>query len=136
MRKRNRQKIKTIDFCPKIDADIARNFYSENGKLENWRNFKRGRKPFVRNYLLCKQNNICPVCGKTLDEDTATLHHVDYMFLCLHSEKILHGEMCEICKTEHCHSFLQCTNKMIMVHTGCHFQIHKREIIKKKQLKK
>jgi hypothetical protein len=105
-------------------------------ELKKWSNFKIIQKSdFIQNELRKKQNNICPVCNKVLENDKTVIHHLNYKQLCLSSERIYVNKPTN--KSPHrkipipdcgnCVETSNCLKKIVLIHISCHIKIHASE---------
>ena len=142
-------KLKYKDYFPINDSkELRETSYSGLNEMQQkkWRNFKIiTRSNFIKNKLLENQSNNCPICSKTLINKKTVIHHVDYKQLCNFKEvhrinvptekkpfRIINIPKCDLC-----FSYEKCLKKVYLIHTSCHFILHKMEgRIEKTELEK
>jgi hypothetical protein len=130
-------KLKDIsqELIPSMSSDEARKYF----ELENWKMFaqKIQRHPYVRQFIINRDKNICQCCHANIDS-TFQLHHIDYYHACkfgkriktisstiVRHNRILSLPDCEACHREKSEYFLQCTDRVELVHGICNMLIDK-----------
>lgn len=104
-----------------------------------WRNFSSRicRHPFVRRTLFERSYGDCRWCGHLLVGNTV-VHHIDYNHSCS-SDRFIRIDSttakrpertskvpdCERCHRDDPMSFDACMCRIVLVHVGCHFEIHR-----------
>lgn len=122
------------------------------GESSEKRNFtsRVRRNPFMRESVLKYQKYKCWFCNEEIyNKEQMVLHHLTYDWCCYTTETVkLHSPSvkrpsrvskvpdCELCFKENKDRFCSCKDKLVAVHEGCHFLIHKDEIFKKRGLDK
>jgi len=119
-------------------SELQETTYSNLNKHEfkRWNNFKIiMRSDVIIDSLLHSQSNICPVCSKYLNDENKVVHHIDYERLCdfedthhiispthKNPDRKLKAPKCDVCLSRRL-----CLNKVVLIHSSCHFILHKME---------
>ncbi|TYB74060.1 hypothetical protein [Bizionia myxarmorum] len=107
-----------------------------DAEIKRWNNFKIiTRSKTLSNSLLENQSNICPICSKYLNNENKVIHHIDYERLCdfednysqvvptlKNPDRKLKVPKCDICPNREL-----CLSKVVLIHSRCHFILHKME---------
>ena len=110
-------------------------FLSDSDK-KKWNNFKNRivRSNFIKDELKQRQNNICPICSKFLNNNIV-VHHTNYDNLCVSENYIKQksptpkkpNREINIPKCNTCKNIKPCTEKLVLIHHVCHMILHKQE---------
>lgn len=119
-------------------AELQETTYSKlnDTEIKRWYNFKIiTRSKFISDSLLENQSNICPICSKYLNKENKVIHHIDYERLCdfednyskivptlKNPDRKLKIPKCDICPNREL-----CLSKVVLIHSRCHFILHKME---------
>lgn len=97
-----------------------------------WKAFseKICKNVFVKQYLSIKQNEVCAVCKRSMNNNTV-IHHVDYDWNCSFCNSKLEWRIpntrtqpnCELCFNEHREWFDACVSRLKLLHNSCHYYI-------------
>ena len=132
-------------FAAPIPMDeIKRKYENDPESKFKWMCFSNylRKNPFCREFLRNRQNGLCPVCRKPLDDEKTWMHFLDCDCLCTFTnsekqlisisypskrdqnrrEKVPNCEMCMLKKPE---QFDKCMSKYILVHGPCNELIFK-----------
>jgi hypothetical protein len=116
---------------PDLTRSQAREKFINN--LEAWKNFAQRitKNPFVKNFLLERDGNRCSWC-KCVLQQYKIIHHTTYEHICTYNKVIRISAPtlgqpyktrlvadCKSCKEQSKEKFLECTNKLVLVHGMC-----------------
>ena len=97
-----------------------------------WKAFseKICKNDFVKQYLSFKQNGVCAVCKRSMNNNTV-IHHVDYDWNCSFCKSKLEWRIpntrtqpnCELCFNAHRAWFDACVSRLALLHSSCHYYI-------------
>ncbi|OZU87207.1 hypothetical protein CIL03_18110 [Virgibacillus indicus] len=111
---------------------------------EEWKMFARKiqKNPFVKNFLLNRENHKCAWCGWNIDNKFVA-HHIDYDHVCefkvmreypnptvKRPKRVVRVPDCERCCIANPNLFSDCMSKLTPVHQLCNFNIAKHVIEK------
>jgi len=128
--------MKKIDLIPKMAKVEARLKYKDAGEPMYHRRFASHilKNPYVKSYLLERQDHLCPWCRKPIDEnkDYSHIHHIDYDHVCDYDgtlevhhptpkrpDGVYKAPDCESCSKKNSESFQQCMSRLSVVHAIC-----------------
>jgi hypothetical protein len=127
-------------FFPVNTSELLRNgVFSDltNEEVRRWGIFKGAltKSPWMREFLLKKQNGTCPICEKGITIEKSQIHHTDYQQLCVYSQcsKLPKptvkspNRKIKIAQCHKCSSIDSCVSKIILIHTACHLYLHIKE---------
>jgi hypothetical protein len=114
--------------------DVKQNFEQN---IEAWKNFAQRitKNLFVKNFLLKRDGSHCSWCKRTMNENFA-VHHISYYHCCTFKKVTVVSTPtpsnpnnyrivpdCESCKKENEKRFLECMDKLALVHSSCNKEI-------------
>ena len=105
------------------------------------------RNPFMRKSVLNRLKGLCWFCHKKIDDSDFVLHHLTYDYECQYittikisaptlkyPNKLRKVPDCEACYKQNPRVFYACELRLVAVHDGCHFLIHRDEIFSKRKI--
>jgi len=131
------------NIIPELSSAEARKNFTSN--LEPWRNFAQRitKNPFVKTFLLKRDGAMCSWCHRDLRE-IQIIHHTSYDHWCSYNKVLRIGcstknrpnktriiPDCKGCKEENDDRFLNCMDKLTLVHRVCNKKISEAKSIRK-----
>lgn len=104
-----------------------------DGATDRELNFTKriGRHPTIRLALWRSQQGTCPICKHTLRLQNAHVHHLTYKYQCKtewnYQLEVPDGHKRRVPPCRQCENQPQCLSRLAMLHSKCHFNLHKRE---------
>ena len=87
------------------------------------------KNDFVKKYLFIRNEGRCLWCGLNIVEKKV-VHHIDYNHFCSFKGTILSNNKkstlipdCKNCAKLHYKKFIECTDKLLLVHPRCNMEI-------------
>ncbi|WP_199200612.1 MULTISPECIES: HNH endonuclease [unclassified Nitratiruptor] len=125
---------------PSVTYGKAKQYFLQKGLYDYWISYARRvtRNKFVKDYLYKRDNGVCPYCNKKVDIDEAVVHHKDYMNVCIYHKddyvlidnptskrpsRKAKISKCHLCKQENQEKFLDCMNRLTLIHQICNKRI-------------
>lgn len=116
-----------------INKNTAQDFSAKYKEQAGWYLFTEAlcRNPFMKKYLLTRQNDCCAYCTRKIVNSVPYVHHVDYDHVCAYDYGIVLFEgakkiittNCENCYRDKNSAFLECVSRIALVHKGCNVKI-------------
>ena len=120
-----------VQIIPTQSRYTSKTFYIDN--IEAWKNFAQRitKNPFVKDFLINRDGNKCSWCTRRMI-NSLVVHHTSYQHHCSYNvvKRIKAGTEnrpnktrlvpdCEACKKDSLGRFLECMDKLVLVHNGC-----------------
>lgn len=127
--------------APKHNRKYYHELHENNGCHYQFQKIlKYTNHPMIRNILLQRQNNKCPMCGKAITSETASVHHKSYDYICTYNPPYVHAMThytlvrqnpgyslvpdCDQCFLNAPDKFAQCLSNLVMLDNNCHNKVH------------
>lgn len=101
------------------------------GLVDKWKNYSEliCKNKDLKSYLIYKQNNICPWCGKSLysnKDNYPVIHHISYTNICTGEliKGFSSGDFISFPNCMNCERLEECVEDLVVMHTLCNKEIN------------